>query len=144
MLQKRFADGRALPGAGAGPMGRVNPVLVYDAQCGFCRKSLRLAQRWFPNGWDAVSSATESFGLNPTQLATSVWWVETDAAGALHHYRGHRAVAALLTNAGGRWALFGRLLQVPPMSWCVELAYRLVARNRSRLPGGCQPAETQQ
>ncbi len=119
-------------------------MLVYDGQCGFCRKSLRLAHRWFPAGWDAVPSATESFGLNPTQLADSVWWVETDPAGTLRHYRGHRAVAALLRNAGGHWELIGRLLLVPPMSWCVELAYRLVAHNRSRLPGGCQPAETQQ
>ncbi len=36
----------------------------------------------------------------------------------------------------GPWAVAGRILLAPPVSWVAPLGYRLVARYRHRLPGG--------
>ena len=44
------------------------------------------------------------------------------------------AVARLLVSNGGGWAVLGRLMQVPPVSWLAAVAYRLVAKYRRHLP----------
>ena len=59
-------------------------------------------------------------------------WVEID--GTIRS--GHEAVAAALRSAGGVWALAGRVLLAPGISPIAAGAYRLVADNRHRLPGG--------
>jgi len=55
---------------------------------------------------------------------------------------GHEAIAAVLITAGRSWKIIGRLLLLPGISWPAAKAYRLVADNRHRLPGGtpaCAP-----
>ena len=55
-------------------------------------------------------------------------------AGAVHG--GAQAVAKLLLSAPGGWPLVGALLTLPPVRWMAHGLYRLIARNRHRLPGG--------
>jgi predicted DCC family thiol-disulfide oxidoreductase YuxK len=49
---------------------------------------------------------------------------------------GAQAVARLLINAGGAWAVPGALIRFPPLSWLAQAGYRLIAAHRYRLPGG--------
>lgn len=49
---------------------------------------------------------------------------------------GHEAIAAVLSTAGRFWKILGRGLALPGVSWVAGKAYRLVANNRYRLPGG--------
>jgi predicted DCC family thiol-disulfide oxidoreductase YuxK len=53
-----------------------------------------------------------------------------------HVYAGEDAVAALLLGAGKGWWLLGAMLRLPGIHWLAGVAYRWVARNRHRLPGG--------
>lgn len=111
------------------------PVLVYDGDCGFCARSARWVQIRLPATCGASVAAWQSLdlravGLTPTDVADAAWWV--DAHG---RRRGHRAAAAALRAIGGGWAVAGRLLDLPPVSWVAAGVYALVARNRHRMPG---------
>lgn len=109
--------------------------LIYDGDCGFCTASAAwFARRRDPSEvavdpWQALD--LDRLGLTVQQVSIEAWWV--DAAG--HTHSGHRAVARALEALGGAWPLAGRLLRVRLVSWVAAPAYRLVARNRHRLPG---------
>ncbi len=112
------------------------PVLVFDGDCGICNRSatwvrqhLRPSSRVAVEPWQALD--LDALGLSASDVADAAWFV--DERGRRH--RGHRAIAAVLRRIGGRWALLGRVLTVPGISWVAGVAYSWVARNRSRLPG---------
>ena len=46
------------------------------------------------------------------------------------------AIARMLVDAGSYWRPLGWLLDRRPVRWIAGPAYRLIARNRHRLPGG--------
>lgn len=119
---------------------RAQPVLVYDGDCGFCTSSVRLLERIGARAETVPWQRADLPGLGLTEevAAASVQWVETD--GAIHS--GHEAVAAALVSAGGIWAPAGRLLLRPGISPLAAGAYRLVAANRRRLPGGTPACAT--
>jgi predicted DCC family thiol-disulfide oxidoreductase YuxK len=71
-------------------------------------------------------------GVTEEQATDAVQWVETD--GTVRS--GHEAIAAVLKTAGRIWRIAGRVLLMPGISWVAARAYRLIARNRYRLPGG--------
>ncbi len=71
----------------------------------------------------------DAHGLTRTQVDREVWTVD-EAGGRLS---GPQAVNRVLRELGGGWPLTGRALGLPPLSWLWALAYRWVARNRSRL-----------
>jgi predicted DCC family thiol-disulfide oxidoreductase YuxK len=114
-------------------------VLIYDGDCGFCTISANwIARRWpVKNSVEAVPwqflnpHVTENLELTLEDFKKSAWWIEGDL-----REEGSRAVARSLIAAGGSWAILGRLLLVPPMSWIAPFGYRIVARFRYRLPGG--------
>ncbi|HXH56376.1 DUF393 domain-containing protein [Iamia sp.] len=109
--------------------------LIYDGDCGFCTATAswfgrrRKASEVAVQPWQALD--LDRFGLTERQTRTEVWWVDAEG----HNHGGHRAVSRALEAMGGAWSLAGRLLRLPPASWAAALAYRLVARNRHRLPG---------
>ena len=70
--------------------------------------------------------------MTEEQAADAVRWVEVE--GTVRS--GHEAIAAALSSAGGVWRIIGRMLLLPGISWVAARAYRLVADNRHRLPGG--------
>ena len=75
--------------------------------------------------------------LAGVDVARSAWWIDGARVEG-----GSRAVAFALMAAPGPWAVAGRILIVPPVSWVAPMGYRLVARYRHRLPGGtpaCKP-----
>jgi len=110
------------------------PVLVFDGDCGFCTTCARLLERIGPRAeivaWQLVD--LERLGVSEEQAAEAVRWVEPDGA----VLAGHEAIAAALGRAGRLWRAAGRLLTLPGLSWIAARAYRLIADNRYRLPGG--------
>lgn len=117
------------------PRRRTDATLVYDGDCGFCTRSvraleqLRLAQ---PRIVAYQHADLPALGLTPQQCEHEVQWVSADGRAD----GGAQAVARLLLASGLPWSAAGAVLRVPPLRWLAALAYRLVADNRHRLPGG--------
>ncbi|WP_326616192.1 DUF393 domain-containing protein [Streptomyces decoyicus] len=111
------------------------PVLVYDGDCAFCTSSVRFAQRRLRPRCDATPwQFTDLAGLGIAQQRAEheVLWVTP--GGAVHG--GAQAVAKLLMSARGGWPVVGALLTLPPVRWLAHGAYRVIAHNRRRMPGG--------
>jgi predicted DCC family thiol-disulfide oxidoreductase YuxK len=109
-------------------------VLVYDGDCAFCTTCARALERIGPDAeivaWQLTDLA--ELGITEEQAADAVQWVEVD--GTVRS--GHEAIAAVLGSAGRVWRAIGAALVLPGASWIAAKAYRLVADNRYRLPGG--------
>jgi predicted DCC family thiol-disulfide oxidoreductase YuxK len=112
----------------------MRPVLVFDGDCGFCTDCVRALERIGPRAeivaWQLAD--LPALGLTAEQASAAVQWVGAD--GGIR--AGHEAIAAALISAGGAWRQLGRLLLAPGVTWGAARAYRLVADNRYRLPGG--------
>ena len=113
---------------------RERPVLVYDGDCAFCTRCARVLERIGPDAEIVALQFTDlaELGITDEQATDAVQWVQID--GTVRS--GHEAIAAMLNTAGRIWRIIGRMVLVPGISWMAARVYRLVARNRYRLPGG--------
>jgi predicted DCC family thiol-disulfide oxidoreductase YuxK len=114
-------------------MRRERPVLLYDGECALCRRSIRWLQKHLPvqpdlQPWQGADLA--ALGVAEAEASHSVQWVEPSGRVS----GGATAVARLLVSNGGRWAVLGRLMLVPPASWVAAAIYWLVAKYRRHLP----------
>ena len=113
---------------------RQRPVLLYDGDCAFCTTCVRLLERIGPDAeivaWQFAD--LPELGVTEEQAADAVQWVEPD--GTVRS--GHEAAAAVLRTAGRIWRAVGRAILLPGVSWVAARAYRWIADNRYRLPGG--------
>ena len=110
-------------------------LLVFDGDCAFCTTwvnrlegSLPTFPRTTPWQWIEL----DDYALSRDDVDQFAWVITPS-----HQYAGHLALSALLRmqpTAGLRF--LGHLLATPPFSLVAALAYRVVAANRSRLPGG--------
>jgi predicted DCC family thiol-disulfide oxidoreductase YuxK len=110
------------------------PTLVYDGDCGFCTTCVAFIHRRLPTDAHVVAwqhADLDALGVSRQQAQRKVQWVDGGAVCG-----GHQAVGRLLLDAGGWWAIPGRLALTPPFSWVAALLYKVVADNRHRLPGG--------
>jgi predicted DCC family thiol-disulfide oxidoreductase YuxK len=111
------------------------PVLLFDGDCAFCTTCVGLVEKRIRPAaaivaWQFADLA--ALGVSEEQATDALQWVEPDGA----VLAGHRAVAAMLLSSGPIWRFTGRLLLLPGISWVAAHAYRLIAANRHRLPGG--------
>jgi predicted DCC family thiol-disulfide oxidoreductase YuxK len=116
------------------------PVLVFDGDCAFCTTCVRLVERRIGPDAEVVAwqfADLAELGVSEEQAADAVQWVQAD--GAVRS--GHEAIAAMLSSAGPIWRIAGRILLLPGISWVAAHAYRLIATNRHRLPGGTPACE---
>lgn len=114
---------------------RERPVLVYDGDCGFCTTSVRFVERRIPTSAEIVAfqfADLAALGTDVEQASHEVVWVSRDG----RTYGGAQGIARLLVDAGGVWRPLGMIAMIPPFRWLAHGAYRLVADNRDRLPGG--------
>lgn len=109
-------------------------TLVFDGDCGFCtwvidqvQRRLRPEAEILP--WQFADLAT--LGLTPDACVESMQWVAVDGTVSA----GGQAVTAVLRASRQPWPLLAAVLAVPGVATAVDLLYRLVARNRYRLPG---------
>jgi len=118
------------------PGGRA--TLVFDGDCAFCTSSVNWAKRHLGAAADYVpwqELDLEAAGLSYTQVQRAVQWLPApEVPGPIRSGAG--AVGRLLLSSRWPWRPLGVLALLPPFSWLAALAYRLIAANRHRLPGG--------
>lgn len=110
-------------------------VFLYDGDCAFCTSCARFVQRHIPTSADVQPwqlADLDALGVSQTEAEHAVQWIAPDGAAVA----GPDAIARLLGDSGSYWRPMARLLALPPARWLAWPAYRLVARNRHRLPGG--------
>ena len=110
----------------------VTPTLVYDGDCGFCTRCAHwLAVRATDVEvvpWQTLDLA--EVGLTERQVREAAYWVDD---GVVDGAEG--AIARSLLACGRGDAVLGRILLLPGVRRVAAAGYRLVARNRGRLPG---------
>jgi predicted DCC family thiol-disulfide oxidoreductase YuxK len=116
------------------------PALVFDGDCAFCTTCVRLVEKRIRPAAEIVAwqfADLAALGLSEEQAAAAVQWVQAD--GTVRS--GHEAIAAMLSSSGPIWRIAGHILLLPGISWMAAHAYRLIATNRHRLPGGTPACE---
>jgi predicted DCC family thiol-disulfide oxidoreductase YuxK len=117
-------------------VGMDQPTFVYDGDCAFCTSCAKFAQRRVPSPARIVPwqfSDLDALGLTAAQCEEAVQWVDprTGVTAA-----GPDAIADLLAASNLFWRPAGALLRLRPVRALAWPAYRWVARNRHRMPGG--------
>ncbi|PZF97180.1 thiol-disulfide oxidoreductase DCC family protein [Micromonospora deserti] len=110
-------------------------TFVYDGDCAFCTRCAEFIDRRIPTDarvvpWQFADLA--ALGLTEGECEQAVQWVGADGSRAA----GPDAIARLLADSGPRWRVAAAGLRFPPVRAAAWPAYRWVARNRHRLPGG--------
>jgi predicted DCC family thiol-disulfide oxidoreductase YuxK len=119
------------------------PVLLFDGDCAFCTTCVRLVERRIRPEAEIVAwqfADLAELGVSAEQATDALQWVAAD--GSVRS--GHEAVAAMLASSGTIWRLAGRILLLPGVSWLAAHAYRAIADNRHRLPGGTPACQVDQ
>jgi predicted DCC family thiol-disulfide oxidoreductase YuxK len=102
--------------------------LLWDGDCGFCRRSVNWVKR---HGGEAhfqmaAYQGAPSPPMSPALAEACERAVHIiDADGTTH--RAGQAVLVVLERIGWRWV---RLFRFPPLIWGIEVGYWIVARNR--------------
>jgi predicted DCC family thiol-disulfide oxidoreductase YuxK len=125
-------------------------TMVFDGDCAFCSSSVRWAERHLGapvefTPWQELD--LEALGLTQQQVEHAVQWLPApDRRGVVRSGAG--AVGRLLLCSRWPWRGLALFALVPPFSWVAALAYRVIAANRHRLPGGtpacAMPAATRE
>jgi predicted DCC family thiol-disulfide oxidoreductase YuxK len=121
-------------------------ILVFDGNCGFCTRSVRLLEALDRDRRVTAvpfqkRGVPASVGLTVEECEETAWAIAPDGG----RYRGAEAVNAVLAVALGT-AMPLSLYSLPGIKQLQDNVYSLVAANRDRLPGDrpyCaqQPAE---
>jgi predicted DCC family thiol-disulfide oxidoreductase YuxK len=115
------------------------PRLIFDGDCGFCTSSAtwladRLRRSDGRNAevvpWQFTDLA--AIGTTAERARREVLWLGTDQ----QLYGGAPAFAEWLKFRGGPYAVLGRVMTVPGVRQLAAAVYRLIAKNRYRMPGG--------
>ncbi|WP_415647453.1 thiol-disulfide oxidoreductase DCC family protein [Stackebrandtia soli] len=111
-------------------------LFLFDGDCAFCSRSADVARRVAGPGvtieaWQWVDLSVN--GLTVADVDAAVWWLPAVGRRA----SGPDAIAALLRTSPHKvLRIVGSVLSWRPVSALAWPVYRLVARNRHRLPGG--------
>ncbi|MDG2423553.1 MAG: lipase maturation factor family protein [Phycisphaerales bacterium] len=106
------------------------PLVVYDGNCGFCRRWLKRYEALTPPGklaWASYQKAAGTFpGIPEAQFQKAIHLVQPDGS----HTRGAEAVFEIMNHADLRsWPLWCQR-NLPPFRATCNGLYRVVARNR--------------
>ena len=120
------------------PIIGVRGLLIFDGECGFCRRCVRYMTSWFtkyptPVAWQQADLGR--LGLTPEQCNTAVQFVSAD----LRVSSGSDAAARVLIVAGLPFNIAGRVLLLPGVRNIAQAGYRWVANNRRRFKGDPLP-----
>lgn len=113
-------------------------LLITDGDCGFCQTSAAFLLRRFPGEWKNQPSQHFDFakyGLSEADVNSKVWFVRASDHG-YQKWGGAQAVAKLLLSQSKFWIKpLAALAFVPVFKQLADLLYKLISRNRGKLPG---------
>lgn len=109
-------------------------TLIFDADCGFCTRSAQWLQH--DDGieiqaWQFIDDLNE-VGLNEQMVAEAAHWLEQGAVVA----SGSDAIGRALIARGGIYRTAGRFIVAAPIRPFARGVYKIIARNRHKMPGG--------
>lgn len=116
------------------------PALIFDGDCGFCLRLASWSERRLPPTVTIIPSQSRharAYGLSPSEMGSAVYWIDARNRA----WSGEKAVARTLGAMRGPWAALGSAIALPGINVLAGIGYRLVARNRHRLPGGTDACE---
>jgi predicted DCC family thiol-disulfide oxidoreductase YuxK len=113
------------------------PLFLYDGDCAFCSASARFIERRIPTPDTEVvpwqRTELEPLGVTLQEADESVVHVDAE----LHRTFGPVAIARLLRSSSSPlWRSLGAILGGRATLLVAWPAYRWIARNRHRMPGG--------
>jgi predicted DCC family thiol-disulfide oxidoreductase YuxK len=111
------------------------PTFLYDGDCAFCTTCAGFIERRIPTTARVVPwqfSDLDALGVTQAEAEEAVIWVAPDGPTAA----GPVAIARLLVDARSYWRPLGWVLGLAPVRWVAWPVYRLISRNRHRMPGG--------
>lgn len=111
------------------------PVLVFDGDCGACTVLAGWAGRHLRPEAEITSwqqADLSALRLTPEECDAALQWVAADGTISA----AQNAVAGLLLASRPFFRPAGHALRMPGVNGLAGAAYRLIARNRHRLPGG--------
>lgn len=115
------------------------PVFLFDGECGFCRKWASWLQRRLPAHTRFVPfqqiDDLSAYGLSARDLTSASYWISDDGV----PHRGARSFAHALKTGPLPWSALGMALSAPPIGPLADRLYRVIARNRHRLPAPDDP-----
>ena len=117
---------------------RENALLIYDGDCGLCRKSVRWLTTHRVKAPELELAASQSLGddalaelgLSREVVDGSLCWVDPEGVSV-----GPYALLRCLAAMRRPWSLLARALGLPLVFAFVALGYAVVAKNRHRWPG---------
>lgn len=114
--------------------GMERGLMLNDADCGFCMRTARLLPRL---GVDIDAATIQEvdlavLGVDASRAVLEMPYVRAD--GVVDY--GHRAFASILRTGPLPWRAVGWLVTTRVVEPLAIRAYRWVAQNRHRLPGG--------
>jgi predicted DCC family thiol-disulfide oxidoreductase YuxK len=118
----------------------MRPVLLYDGQCPFCRRSARLLAQLAGQRVEVLAyqqAAPRFAGMSPFELNQAAHLVYPDGSVV----RGSQAIAAVLAAGGIGWPLRA-WRRWPWLARASERLYRIVARHRPRCGSGCSAPDS--
>jgi predicted DCC family thiol-disulfide oxidoreductase YuxK len=114
---------------------------VFDGQCGLCRKSVAVADRYDSTGLlEFIPYQSEIFERRFPRIHRRL--AEATVIVITHDgemFTGARAVSEIARLLGGVFAVMGFILMQPVLSHIAERTYRLIARNRSAVSKRMSP-----
>ncbi|MFC3494367.1 thiol-disulfide oxidoreductase DCC family protein [Glycomyces rhizosphaerae] len=109
-------------------------TFLYDGDCAFCTKAAQFLEKHVrttaevtPWQWADLAG----LGVSQAQAEEAVIWVEAN-----YQQAGPDAIAVLLRRAQWYWRPIGWFLSFKLVSKAAWPVYRLISRNRHKLPGG--------
>ncbi|MFC4337881.1 thiol-disulfide oxidoreductase DCC family protein [Salininema proteolyticum] len=120
----------------------MRPVFVFDGDCAFCTRCAEFVRRRVRTEAEVLpwqEADLGELGLSLEDVEGAVQWVDSDIRAA-----GPDAIAVLLRRAQWYWKPIGALLSLSLVSRLAWPVYRLVARNRHRMPGGTPACAVEQ
>lgn len=116
------------------PDAPLPPRLLFDGDCGFCTKSVNWLGKRHMLGcrvtpWQAVGE--HELPVSVDRLVTEVVLEQADGT----VLGGADALAAAVRASPSPWRPVGALVSLPGIRQLARAVYRVIARNRYRMPG---------
>ncbi len=106
-------------------------LVIYDGDCGVCSATIQWLRERDRHGSLEFQSNEAPLPEGVSREETEQTVVVLDRTQHLHLTRG--AAASRVLRELPHWALLGRLMNLPGLSWVVDRFYVRFARNRHRI-----------